>query len=922
MNAVEIEDAVSNLFEAPYDAETFPFEFLRALGNKDTTIKRLKSGNTNRSDVGGVLQRNHIHLLLSEPGELEESIRVLRASPQTAKAKARFLFATDGNVVHAQDLQSGDDLLVCAFKDLPDHFAYFLPLAGIETVAEIRDNAVDIRATGRLNRLYVALIQENPEWGTVERSEDMNHFMARLIFAFFAEDTEIFGGVSAFTTTLERMTERDGSNVHTVLETLFRSMNTPHKEREAVGLPRWATDFPLVNGNLFAGAPTVPTFSRITRGYLLHLGHLDWTKINPDIFGSMIQAVAEPEERAELGMHYTSVPNILKVLNPLFLDDLRKKLEEAGDNTRKLLNLRKRIARIRVFDPACGSGNFLVIAYKQLRDIEYKINVLRDEADRRSDIALTNFRGIELRHFAAEIARLALIIAQYQCDAQYLGQNQALKEFLPLSNENWIVRGNALQLDWKTICPPVGTSVSIIDTAPDLFDTPLEQPAMNFDNEGGETYICGNPPFLGSTYQSKEQKADLTHVFEGKVKSFRSLDYVTAWFMKAAEYREADVAFVSTNSICQGQQVARFWPAIFAEGMQIHFAVTSFKWANLASYNAGVTVIVVGLLKSPPVQRVLYDVNTDGSLTAKIADNINAYLVAGPNLEVVPRRESLVTIALMDYGNKPTDGGNLLLSYDEYVELTANLSPEIKTALIRRIYGSREFIRGEERYCLWISDENLPLAMSVPAIRERIEAVRAMRLASSKKATQVLAEAAHRFAEIRQTGDERVTIIPRVSSENREYLPVGLKPEGTIVTDLVFALYDAPLWNLALIASRIHLVWIGTVCGKMKTDFRYSNTLGWNTFPVPTLTQKNKDDLTRCAEDILLAREAHYPATIADLYDGDAMPENLREAHLRNDEVVERIFIGRRFRNDTERLETLFQRYAERIEAEQQGKGA
>jgi hypothetical protein len=458
MNAVEIEEAISALAERPFDAGEFPFAFLQAFGNKETTLKRLRKGESNRSDLSGVLQTNNIHIAVAPAGEVTKTLAALKASPATARAKAKFVLATDGDTFEAEDLTSGETV-ACAYADFPDHFGFFLPLAGISTVRQISENAFDIRATSRLNRLYVELLKDNPEWGTAERRHDMNHFMARLIFCFFAESTDIFLGDDLFTATVAQMSARDSSNTHEVIGALFRAMNTKVADRVSANLPRWADVFPYVNGGLFSGSMDVPCFSRIARSYLLHIGGLDWKKINPDIFGSMIQAVAEDEERGALGMHYTSVPNILKVLNPLFLDDLRARLDEAGDNSRMLLNLRKRMSRIRVFDPACGSGNFLVIAYKEMRAIEAEINRRRGEPDRRSEIPLTNLRGIELRDFPAEIARLALIIAEYQCDVLYRGQKEALRDFLPLDVENWITCGNALRLDWLSICPPTGTGV-------------------------------------------------------------------------------------------------------------------------------------------------------------------------------------------------------------------------------------------------------------------------------------------------------------------------------------------------------------------------------------------------------------------------------------------------------------------------------
>lgn len=910
MNAVEIESAISELAFQPFDAAEFPFDFLAAFGNKDIALKRLREGNNNSSDVSrGVLLRNNIHIAVCEAGTVGETLNALRASPATIKAKAKFILATDGQTLEAEELVGGETI-TCAYADFPNHFGFLLPLAGISTIREIKDNPIDVRATSRLNKLYVELLNENPDWAKAERRADMNHFMARLVFCFFAEDTDIFSGDGLFTKTVEQYSERDGSNTAQVLSEMFRSMNIKLTERATAPrrLPSWANGFPYVNGGLFSGSTEVPSFTRMARTYLLHAGKLNWQKINPDIFGSMIQAVADDEERGSLGMHYTSVPNILKVLNPLFLDDLRTQLDAAGENKVKLLNLRKRMARIRVFDPACGSGNFLVIAYKQMREIEAEINRRRGEANNRSEIPLTNFRGIELRDFPAEIARLALIIAEFQCDVLHRGQQDALAEFLPLNAQNWIVCGNALRLDWLSICPPTGTDVKLL--ADDLFDTPLNQSEIDFENDGGETYICGNPPYLGSTWQTDEQKADLEAIFSKYTKTWKTLDYVAGWFMKAADYgthTNSITAFVSTNSICQGQQVSYLWPFIFNTGHEIAFAHTSFKWANLASHNAGVTVAIVGIARNPAKPRRLYSEGDDRQIVLREVDYINAYLVAGANVIVEAETNPFGLVSPMTNGNKPADGGHLILDLTEAEFIRA--SDANAAQFVRPFVGSDEAINGKQRFCLWINDACVDLALSIPAISARMDDVRLMRQASTKELTRRGARTPHAFQQIRQRGDETLMVVPRVSSENRPYLPVVLLPHGTIIGDRNFALYDAPLWNLAIIASRLHWVWIGTVCVRMRTDFSYSNTLGWNTFPAPLFTVQNKADLTRCAEDILLAREAHFPATIADLYDPENMPDNLRHAHERNDEVLERIYIGRRFKNDTERLEKLFDLY-------------
>ncbi|MDQ2067129.1 lactate dehydrogenase [Xinfangfangia sp. CPCC 101601] len=898
MNPVEIEQAISDLAEAPFDATEFPYAFLEAFGRKETEIKKLRKGDSNKSDLGGVLQRNNIHIATCAPGEVSQTLAALKASPATAKHKAKFILATDGQTFEAEDLIGGDTV-ACAYPDFPDSFGVFLPLAGISTVKQIKESAFDIKATGRLNRLYMELLKDNPDWGKIDRRPDMNHFMARLIFCFFAEDTDIFASSRLFTGTIEQMSNRDGTNTHEIISEIFRAMNVPLADRADANLPRWADAFPYVNGGLFSGSTEVPRFSKIAQRYLSHIGGLDWTKINPDIFGSMIQAVADESERSALGMHYTSVPNILKVLNPLFLDDLNAALEEAGDNARKLLNLRNRIAKIRVFDPACGSGNFLVIAYKQLRAIEAEINRRRGEADRKTDIPLTNFRGIELRDFSAEIARLALIIAEYQCDVTYRGQKEALAEFLPLDSQNWITCGNALRLDWLSICPPTGTGVKF--QAEDLFQTPLDQAQIDFENAGGETYICGNPPYVGDKNQTIDQKSDLKHIAGGR-KDYKAADYVTGWIWKASDFIkvEGSFAFVTTNSICQGVQVPIVWGDLESKGQEIYFAHRSFYWKNNASNNANVICVIVGVRNKSSQKKYIYDAGIKREVS-----NINAYLVDGPSLIVLKHPSPIAALPQMVAGNIPRDQANFMLSHEERNHIIA--SHPGAEAIIRRIQGSREFINGIERYCLWIPDHLSQFAWEIPEVAERLKRIVEYRRYGSERGKLGL-DTPHRF-ERTIVAKERTIIVPRVSSERREYLPVGVLEKDIIVSDAAQAIYDAPLYVISIVGSKLHRAWVDVTAGRMKSDFRYSSGVCYNSFPIPKLTEKNRKDLTRCAEDILLAREAHFPATIADLYDPEKMPANLRAAHDRNDETLERIYIGRRFKNDTERLEKLFDMY-------------
>jgi hypothetical protein len=804
MNAVEIEAAISALVNQPFDAAAFPFAFLAAYGIDDTTIQRVRA----RGSPRDVRLRNQIRIVVCDAGAVRETLATLRPRP-------RFTLVTDGHALAAQT-SSGEETIACAYRDLADHFAFFLPLAGIVVIEQIRDDPIDIRATGRLNALYVELMRANPDWSSAARRADMNRFLTRLVFSFFAAE---------------------------------------------IGMTRD-----------IAPAGTVPRLNRAARVLLERASELNWRDIDPAIFGSMLQAVADENERSALGMHYTSTPNILKVLNPLFLDDLRAALDDAGRHARKLSALRERLTRIRVFDPACGSGNFLVIAYKQMREIEAEINRRLGEPHARSQIALTQFRGIELREFPAEIARLALVIAKSQCDMQ------------PETScaQTAIVCGNALRLDWLRVCPA----------------------------SGDETYICGNPPYLGSKGQRPRHKADLEAIFRTRTTSWKSLDYVAGWFMKAADFgrqTRARTAFVATHSICEGVQAPILWPLIAADGQEIRFAHTSFKWSNLASRNAGVSVVIVGIAPRDDTRKRLFSVDDHGRAIQRHVERINAYLVAGREIDIRPSKSSISGAAYMDLGNMPKDGGFLLMSVDE-----ADRALEAEPHIARYVFdfvGAQEFVKGIVRRCLWIDDADAAHAITSSWIADRLAGVRAMRLASAAASTRAFADRPHRFKQIQGRGKVSTIVVPKVTSEARPYLPVGVLSAQSIVSDNAFALYDAPLWNMALIASRLHLVWIATVCGKLESRYRYSNTLGWNTFPVPPLSDANKADLTRCAEQILLARAAHFPATIAELYDARAMPDNLRRAHAQNDETLERIYIGRCFRHDTERLETLFELY-------------
>lgn len=891
MNPTEIYEALANLASKPFDAAEFPFEFALATDNAPATIAKLKGGTYNKSDIpGGVLLNQKFHFSPALPGMSAASLDALRGNRRNAKHRPAILIATDGQEIAAEHPKSGDTLY-CAFSELGDRFGFFLPAAGKERYRAAEENPVDVKVAGKLAKLYDALIRKNPDWAETARQHDMNQLMTRLIFCMFAEDVGIFPE-DQFSRLIFTHAGDRGEGMREVLINAFTAMNTPKPDRG--GLPAWTREFEYVNGGLFAGTIDAPVFDVTATRYLKDVCAETWTGINPDIFGSMIQVVANAALRSELGMHYTSVPNIMKVLGPLFLDDLDAEIEKAWGRERALRQVLERIGKIRVFDPACGSGNFLVVAYRSLREREIRILTRLAEltggaqTEMWSVVPIRNFYGIELTDFAVETAKLALFIAEYQANALFKEAFGRKPADLPLKDAANIICDNALRVAWETVCPP--------------------------PEDGGEVFIAGNPPFLGKAQQEADQKADKDFVFSEVTKKYKAFDYVSGWFYKAGPYlqgRNVRAALVSTNSIVQGDAVSTIWPLVLGTEREIFFAHRTFKWRNNASANAAVMCVIVGVRNKSAAPKTLID----GDVSSTAA-NINAYLLDGPDLAVSRRSKSLFGLPDMQFGNMPYDAGGLLMTREQRGQLLDDY-PEA-APFIRRFVGSQELIKGIERFCLWIDDDQLEDAMAIPGVAQKIEATRLARLKMKDKAGKALADRPHQFRE-HYAPQKHAFLIPGVSSERRSYLPIDRVGADTISSNLNFALYDAPDWCMALIASRLHLVWIGTVCGKLKSDFRYSNTLGWNTFPVPKFTGDQLAALTASAMAILRCRYGHYPATIAQLYDPDKMPDDLRAAHKANDDLLESMYIGRPFRNDTERLEHLFKLYAARAKKLKKG---
>lgn len=887
MNPTEIYDALSEIAAKPFNASEFPFEFALATDAAQAAVAKLRAGTTNKSDLpSGVLFNKKFHYAPALGGMVDITLDQLKASKKNASAKPAILLTTDGETIAALHPASGESLH-CKFAELGDHFGFFLPAAGKERYKAVEENPVDIKATGKLARLYDALIKANPDWATAERRHEMNQLMMRIIFCLFSEDVGIFAE-NQFSKAIFTHAGDKGEETREVLISAFRAMNLPQGSRG--DLPAWTHDLEYVNGGLFAGSIDAPRFDTIAFRYFKEAASLNWREINPDIFGSMIQSVADPEKRSELGMHYTSVPNIMKVIGPLFLDDIDADIEKAWEKPKALQQVIQRLGNIRVFDPACGSGNFLVVAYRQLREREMRVLKRLNELDGGRDvqmfsaISLKNFYGIEITDFGVETAKLALFIAEYQANALFKTVFGKTIAALPLKEAANIVHDNALRADWDIVCPP--------------------------PKAGEEIYIAGNPPFLGKAQQDADQKADMDFVFSGRVKSYRAFDLVAAWFYKSANYirsRNAKAALVATNSICQGASASALWPEILYQGVEIGFAYRSFKWRNNASDVAAVVCAIIGIRNQDSSSKFIFE---DDITTS--ASNINSYLLDYSNVYIEPSNKSRFGLWEMNFGCMPYDAGNLLLLPSDREELLSSAPHAAR--FIRSFMGSQEVVKGVERYCLWISDDELRDAQDIPEIANKIEATRIARLNMKDKGGRELAKRPHQFRE-HVAPKQSAILIPRVTSERRPYLPVTLVSSDVISSDLNQVLYDAPEWCIALIASKLHLVWIGTVCGRLESRFRYSNTLGWNTFPVPKFTEAQLEALTASARKILKTRYLHHPKTIADLYDPDKMPDDLREVHRENDELLETMYIGRPFRNDSERLEHLFKLYAAKMKS-------
>ena len=786
------------------------------------------------------------------------------------------------------DLEEKDPSLrrkIIQLDELPQKINLFSFIVGEKSQFE-ELNEIDIKASRLMADLYESLAGKNPEYATLDI------FSIRLLYCLFADSTQIFNQ-NAFRKYVLN-TREDGMDVGPMLSLLFQKLDQPRGSGDIN-----FKHFPYINGNLFGDRIDIPVFDSESRALLLKCCEFDWGQISPAIFGSLFQNISDPERRRALGEHYTSETNILKILNPLFLDNLKQELSKAPTQI-QLKQFLSKLAKLKFLDPACGCGNFLVVAYRELRRLELEAlkELYADSKARELDVNILSevnvdqFYGIEIAEFPAKIAQVALWLTDHQMNLELSKAFGGYNPRIPLTHSAMIVTGNALRIDWNKVIP-----------AKEL------------------NYIMGNPPFVGARLKSEEQKDDIEIIFNQK-EGKNDLDYVACWYKKAAEIMQINPkiisAFVSSNSIVQGIQVTPLWTELLKAGVHIHFAHRTFSWDNEAGDKAAVHCVIIGFALFDIPDKKLWDYfdikDTQG--VCKQVSKINPYLLELDNALVKARKKPITERESMSFGNMPNDDGNFLFSPEEK-ERFLNEEPRAEK-FFRPLLGANEFINNIPRYCLWLKDVLPSEFKHLPKIQERLKEIKEFRLKSTRSATQKLADTPYLFAEIRQPSTDYL-LIPRVSSERRKYIPIGYINKKTIATDAVFTIENATPYLFGILTSIMHMTWIKYVCGRLESRYRYSNTLGYNTFPFPlSPSQAKQDKVSAAAQQVLDIRKIYLDKgqSYADLYDPDLMPIDLLKSHKNLDKAVDQCygFKTKEIGGDSERIAFLFQLYLKQAE--------
>ena len=782
-----------------------------------------------------------------------------------------------------------------SIEDLPKNAGWFKFLVEGKQEAIIEEREIDRSAAYTISKLHEALLRIN------FKGHDLEVFLTRLLFCLFADDTGIFNENGQFRR-IKESTKEDGSDIGQQIGELFDVLNTAEEDR-LITLDDKFKSFPFISGNLFAERTRIPVFDSNLRSLLISCAVLDWSGISPAIFGAMFQGVLEEHNfterkqatRRELGVHYTSERNILRVINPLFLEDLREEFEvsKRTKNKTRLNFLYDKLQTLTFFDPACGCGNFLVIAYRELRKLENDVIAELFDFDKMRGlldvstlcrVKLHQFYGIEIDEAAAHIARVALYITDHQMNVLSAERFGYSRPTIPLNDNPKIRIGNALRIDWESILPASQCS-----------------------------YVFGNPPFIGKQNQTQNQKEDMEFVFD-KVKNYSLLDYVSCWYLKAARYildLKIDLAFVSTNSIVQGEQVSILWSELSKIGIHINFCYRTFKWSNEGKGNAAVHCVIVGFSKYDKKNKYIYNFpdGIDKEPVKNEAKAINPYLVDAPFILLESRRSPISKIKEIVFGNMPNDGGFLFLTKEERKDILDKF-PEANE-LIKPFLGADEFINNLERWCIWLADIEVSKWRNIMPIYERVEKVKNLRLESTRDATNKLAKTPYLFGEIRQKKGNFI-LIPLHSSENRDYIPIGFFDENTICGNANSMVPSASFYDFSILTSKMNMAWVKTVCGRIKSDFRYSNTIVYNNFPWPL--DVDEEIVSRCnasATSIIKARLSHPESNLASLYDSISMPIDLLKAHESNDKAVDKAYGYKGKDDDASRVAFLFKLYEE-----------
>ncbi len=865
------------------DRDEFIYGFMAAFDLPKATITQVRQGSSRNvaKETGHVGLKNKLYFQsVNDKEDLDEAFKLRIVDSVIAKNKIRFVLLTDFVRFLAWDTCSKEKLDI-ELDELYSNYGFFLPLAGLEKAIISSENPADVKAAEKMGKLF-DLIRVHNDLSKPEDIHALNVFLTRLLFCLFAEDTGIFEPAQ-FTSAIKSYTEEDGSDLDTFLYQLFTVLNAAPASQQRQKIPTHLAAFPYVNGGLFSTDEPIPELGKKGRKILLECGTMDWSEINPDIFGSMFQAVIDVEQRSRLGQHYTSYSNIMKVIKPLFLDPLENELNKQCRSVKGLKALLVRLSEIKIFDPACGSGNFLIVSYKELRKLEMKIidalKELEPQGFSMSGLHLSQFYGIEIDDFACEIARLSLWLAEHQLNSQWEQAFGFAPPALPLRESGNIKSGNSLRLNWSNICPK---------------------------ETDDEVYVIGNPPFLGTQGRSEEQKMDMQLVFSN-FGPLGTLDYVASWFWKGAQYicnSKAELALVATNSICQGEQVAILWPSLFKLGLNIHLAYPTFTWANNARDKAAVHVIIVGLSSQSKIHRLYQFV--EGEWHSRLVNNISPYLIEGNTLVVAPQSKPISKDVLpMVRGNMPYEGGYLLLNRQEYDEILKHEPQASKW--IKKVMGAEEFLNSKERWCLWLVDATPDDLKSMPLVLERVNKVAEVRKRNSDKSVQKLACRPHQFRDI--NNPKSYILVPGVSSERRTYIPIGFFGGDVISTNKNFILPEGSLYEFGVLTSIIHNDWMRLVSMRLESRYSYGNKVVYNTFPWPDVTNAQRKEIEILAEEVILTREEFPGQTLAELYDPDKMPSELLTAHQALDKAVDRLYRERPFKDAADRLSYLLARY-------------